>query len=324
MRFKEAFASGVAVSSGIMGCVAQATAGLLHLFTTVIAFSRAGLFGGVVTFFLPAVSEIYWLIRLGPLSEYGLIVLTWAGLTLFGTVGMVFASHFFAEKSPSLFPEVEESILATTLSDLDHASRDLANRINNFGLDFLRQGRLNEAIEAFQQASEALTDAQSFRKEKVAQLEAINRTGSVDADLVRIGIRVDELATERRADLAKILYNLAGAFRKAQKLTEAMTISQEVVHLEPGSGLFRYALALDCEIAGRHEEALAEVKQLEELGQQDLSESLLDYIAERALYDPGFEDTDFAGDAEYWELHCGVIEKMIFLAEMRVQWYAFL
>jgi len=324
VRLKEAFAGGVAVSSGMMGCIAQATAGLLHLLTTVIAFSQSGFGGGVVTFFLPIISETYWFIRLGPLSGYGLIVLTWTALILFSAIGMAFASHFSAEKSLPRSPETKESNLVTVLSDLDHASRELANRLNNFGLDFLRQGRVNEAIEAFQQASEALTDAQSFQKEKVTRLEAISRAGAIDADITLIRTHMDGLAPERRVDLAKILYNLASAFRKAHNPTDAMLTSEEVVHLDPDSGLFRYALALDYEIVGRHQDALDEAKKLTDLGQQELSQSLLDHIEERAYYDPGFEDAGFVGDTKYCELHHGVIEKMIFLAEMRTQWHAFL
>jgi len=34
---------------------------ITHLWTTIIGFTEGGFFGGVITLFLPALSEVYWL-----------------------------------------------------------------------------------------------------------------------------------------------------------------------------------------------------------------------------------------------------------------------
>ena len=38
--------------------------GTFHLLTTLLAFTKAGFWGGVLTFVIPAISELYWVIKL--------------------------------------------------------------------------------------------------------------------------------------------------------------------------------------------------------------------------------------------------------------------
>ena len=97
MKIREAFAGGAMIGSGIIGCIVQSTGGVLHLFSAFVAMQVSGFWAGVVTFFLPVVSEIYWLIRLGPSSGYGIIVLAWTGLLVIGFAGMGVAAFFSEE-----------------------------------------------------------------------------------------------------------------------------------------------------------------------------------------------------------------------------------
>jgi hypothetical protein len=65
------------------------TAIIFHIWTTVIAFSEGGFWGGILTFIIPFISEIYWMVKMwGENDAYttiGIIHLIGALLwTLFG------------------------------------------------------------------------------------------------------------------------------------------------------------------------------------------------------------------------------------------------
>lgn len=49
---------------GIIYVVFMITALITHVWTVIIAFSESGFFGGVLTLFLPFISEIYWMIKM--------------------------------------------------------------------------------------------------------------------------------------------------------------------------------------------------------------------------------------------------------------------
>lgn len=52
------------------------TAIITHVWTVIIAFNEAGLFGCIVTLFLPALAEIYWMIKMfGENDTYAVIAL---------------------------------------------------------------------------------------------------------------------------------------------------------------------------------------------------------------------------------------------------------
>lgn len=52
------------------------TALITHTWTVVIAFSESGILGGLVTLFLPAISEIYWMFKMfGENDTYAVIAL---------------------------------------------------------------------------------------------------------------------------------------------------------------------------------------------------------------------------------------------------------
>jgi hypothetical protein len=40
------------------------TATITHIWTTIIAFTEGGFFSGVLSFFLPFLSEVYWMISM--------------------------------------------------------------------------------------------------------------------------------------------------------------------------------------------------------------------------------------------------------------------
>jgi hypothetical protein len=40
------------------------TAIITHIWTVIIAFSHSGILGGIVTLFLPFLSELYWMIKM--------------------------------------------------------------------------------------------------------------------------------------------------------------------------------------------------------------------------------------------------------------------
>lgn len=53
------------------------TAIITHIWTTIIAFSHGGFFGGLLTFILPFLSELYWMIKMfGENNLYAFIALT--------------------------------------------------------------------------------------------------------------------------------------------------------------------------------------------------------------------------------------------------------
>jgi len=52
------------------------TAIITHIWTVVIAFTESGLFGGIVTLFLPFLSELYWMFSMfGENDTYAYIAL---------------------------------------------------------------------------------------------------------------------------------------------------------------------------------------------------------------------------------------------------------
>lgn len=53
------------------------TAIITHIWTVIIAFSEAGLFGGILSFLLPFLSELYWMFKMfGENDLYAWIALT--------------------------------------------------------------------------------------------------------------------------------------------------------------------------------------------------------------------------------------------------------
>lgn len=52
------------------------TAIITHIWTVIIAFTEAGLFGGVLTIFLPFLAELYWMFKMfGENDTYSYIAL---------------------------------------------------------------------------------------------------------------------------------------------------------------------------------------------------------------------------------------------------------
>jgi hypothetical protein len=52
------------------------TAIITHIWTVIIGFSEAGFWGGVLTLFLPVLSEIYWMFKMfGENNVYAFIAL---------------------------------------------------------------------------------------------------------------------------------------------------------------------------------------------------------------------------------------------------------
>lgn len=59
------------------------TAIITHIWTVIIAFSEAGIIGGILTLFLPFLGEIYWMFKMfGENDMYAYIALTHLILTL--------------------------------------------------------------------------------------------------------------------------------------------------------------------------------------------------------------------------------------------------
>ena len=53
------------------------TAIITHLWTVIIAFTEAGFWGGIISLFLPFLSEIYWMVKMfGENNLYAWIALT--------------------------------------------------------------------------------------------------------------------------------------------------------------------------------------------------------------------------------------------------------
>jgi tetratricopeptide (TPR) repeat protein len=315
IRTREGFASGMAIGSGVVGRLAQSTAGILHIFTTIIAFSQSGLGASIATFFFPVFSEIYWVLRLGPLRGYGLIVIIWTGLMVLAFAGMAIATRLGTE--PPHEPAGGEPSLTTVTKDLHQATHDLANRLNNLGLECLRQGAVNDAIAHFREAADSLSDIVQRHETALARIQAPNSDAS-------FRVLVNHLLHQSRLDTARVLYNLATAFRKAQRDTDALLMAQEAVQLQPDSPLFHFALALDFDMLDQQQSAIHQAKQIDGLGNAELAQTLLDHLAERAAYDPLVEDPNFPVDQEYWQLRRTLLEKMLFMAERQVQWHGFL
>ena len=91
-------AAGAGVTWAVAGCVVQATAGVLHLLTAVVALDQSGPGAAVLSFFLPVIAEVYWFFRLGWQSLFGMIVLAWLGLCVlallsWGVIALVASSE---------------------------------------------------------------------------------------------------------------------------------------------------------------------------------------------------------------------------------------
>lgn len=53
------------------------TALITHIWTVIIAFTEAGLFGGILTLFLPFLAELYWMFKMfGENDLYAYLALT--------------------------------------------------------------------------------------------------------------------------------------------------------------------------------------------------------------------------------------------------------
>lgn len=65
------------------------TALITHLWTVIIAFNEAGILGGIITLFLPFLSEVYWMIKMfGENDTYAYIALVHLVLSaLFAIIG---------------------------------------------------------------------------------------------------------------------------------------------------------------------------------------------------------------------------------------------
>jgi hypothetical protein len=218
-----------------------------------------------------------------------------------------------------------ESNLLNITQELDQASRDLAKRYNDFGLDCLRQGRSSDAIPYFQEALSSLADAEDNHEANLKRLEAaLSPVSEASTHLKEIRELVCGLMEKRRLDYARVSYNLATALRNLQLNHEALDTLKFALDLQPDSPLFHYALALQLDMVGDHQKVLAEVQELEALGQSQLAASVVEHLADRAGYDPVFENPDFPVDSEYWQLRAKVVEKLLAIAEVDLQWHAFL
>lgn len=49
---------------GLVGVVFMNTATITHIWTVIIAFTEGGFFGGLLSLFLPFLSEIYWMFKM--------------------------------------------------------------------------------------------------------------------------------------------------------------------------------------------------------------------------------------------------------------------
>lgn len=49
---------------GLVGVVFMITATITHIWTVIIAFTEGGFFGGLLSLFLPFLSEIYWMFKM--------------------------------------------------------------------------------------------------------------------------------------------------------------------------------------------------------------------------------------------------------------------
>ncbi len=97
-RGKFGVAAGASATWAVAGCIVQATAGVLHLLTVVIALDQSGFGAALLTFFVPVVAEVYWFFRLGPQSGFGIMVMVWLGLCVLtiasiAVVGLVASSE---------------------------------------------------------------------------------------------------------------------------------------------------------------------------------------------------------------------------------------
>jgi hypothetical protein len=68
------------------------TAVITHIWTVIIAFAEAGMFGGILTLFLPFLGELYWMIKMfGENDTYAYITL--AHLILSIPVSMLMSNN---------------------------------------------------------------------------------------------------------------------------------------------------------------------------------------------------------------------------------------
>jgi hypothetical protein len=68
---------------GIVYIAFMITALITHIWTVVIAFTESGFWAGVLTFILPVISEIYWMIKMfGENDLYAYIALVHLILTI--------------------------------------------------------------------------------------------------------------------------------------------------------------------------------------------------------------------------------------------------
>lgn len=92
MKIKRLLKVGVGAGAGatwaVAGCIVQATAGVLHLLTTVVALDESGPGAALLSFFLPVIAEIYWFFRLGWETLFGVMVLAWLGLCVLTLASM--------------------------------------------------------------------------------------------------------------------------------------------------------------------------------------------------------------------------------------------
>ncbi len=200
--------------------------------------------------------------------------------------------------------------------ELDRAGRELANHFNSLGLESIRKGDFAEAIAKFQESLKALQDVEQTNADNLARVQASSSTG---ADLPsKLRDYIDSSAQQRWADISRVAYNLAAAFRKVQQDRDALFFAKVAVIHQPDSPLFRLALALDCELLGYLEEAIGHASLLEGAGFQEFARSILDNIAALGELGPGLTLDD-----ESTQIRRDIAEKILILAERKLSWHAF-
>ena len=50
------------------------TAMITHLWTVIIAFTEAGFFGGIITLFLPFLSQLYWIFQMAGENDLYVVI----------------------------------------------------------------------------------------------------------------------------------------------------------------------------------------------------------------------------------------------------------
>ncbi|WP_291073004.1 hypothetical protein [Empedobacter sp. UBA5987] len=54
----------------LLYCIFTITAVITHFWTVIIAFSEAGFFGGLITLFIPFLSEIFWMFKMFGVNNF--------------------------------------------------------------------------------------------------------------------------------------------------------------------------------------------------------------------------------------------------------------